>query len=196
MSRVLLAALAFLILSTTLARAEEKRPEPTRFIVIRAWRGDTLVTMSMVPIVPGFPATISSGSTREVPEGMAPPPLKVNMLISIRLVGDTPQTPSMDAEQTEAALAGANHYVIEDVELRIIERDADRFVAVLFDKNAFAAQAVTLPPEAAFAMDDADFLPQATITGWISGGLKPPESRIIIERNPVPSSITLPENEE
>ena len=88
---VSLAAVALLAGIAQAAQAAE--PEPTRHILIRAWRGDQLVTETQAPLYPGHPATIQSGRAGPaVPEGMAPPPIKLSALISIRLVGDVPET--------------------------------------------------------------------------------------------------------
>lgn len=179
------------------AHAGEADVTPTRFLVIRAWHGDTLTMLSQVPLVPGHPATYLCGDGGlQVPEGMAPPPIKVSSLISVRIFGVADKERYASLDQTDAALAHGNHFVVGDVEIRILDKEADRFIAVLFDSQVPGEKAVALPDEVAFDEDDKDFLPNAAITGWISGSLFPMTEPVLIDQTPRKPSITLHDNEE
>jgi hypothetical protein len=182
---------AALMLLSGAAQAAE--PEPTRHILIRAWRGDTLVFESPVALIAGHPTTIKFGDGGlKVPEGMVPPPLKVFLLASVQLLGSEVSGQQTSLDPTDVALASANHFIVGDIELRILTRDADRFAAVVFDQLATAEQAITLPPELAFTENDADFTPAGVITAWVSGSLVPMKEPVLIDRAPQPASITLP----
>jgi hypothetical protein len=195
--RVCAALITFLIVATATSYADDAAVQPTRFIVIRAWRGDTLTIMTQVPLMPGHPATISSGDGGlPVPEGMVPPPMKVSSLISVRIAGSADTVRYGTLDQTDAALANGNHFVVGDVEIRILEKDADRFAAVLFDADVPAEQALALPEEVAFGDEDRDFLPDAAITAWVSGSLAPMMEQVLIDRSPEKPSITLPNSDD
>ena len=187
-----LVAFAVMLALAGSAFADEPASQPTRCIVIRAWHGDTLAIETQVPLLAGFPATISSGDGgAPVPEGMVPPPLKINSLIGARILDDETKPAFATADQTEAALKDANRFVIGDVEIRILARDADRFAAVLFDRTVTAEHTVALPAEIAFDEEELDYLPDGVITAWVSGSLRPMDEDILIERDPRPSSVVL-----
>jgi hypothetical protein len=171
---------------------EPQLPPPTRFLVIRTWRSDTLTMMSSVPLYPSHPATIECGSGGPaVPEEMVQPAMKVSSLVQVSLTGAVPAQQPANQQEIDEALRRGNRFVVDDVEIKILERDSDRFVAVIFDSEAGADEAVALPEELGFSDGDKSLIPAGVMTAWVSGGLTHPRETVLLETNPQPASITL-----